>query len=447
MKKICAVLLADVMCLGLAACGVGGQVEEQTGTTEEKSAVTASESVYVYEEEASFGENSFCVPWTLTLDEDGTYSLHTEGPMGEDTYTGTYTVEGNNVTTSAPKETDVNIMAGWFNEDYSCEWVINEENYTCKPTKAGTAEGESNAMEGVPGGMPGMSTEPFEYEGEYYTDVQYARISGSDVMDIYLPNTEEKTPVVVMVHGGAFRMGDKQMDAVKKCFQVLLDHNYAVATINYRLSDEATYPAAVADAKAAVRYLKANADQYRIDAENVYIWGESAGAYLANMVAETSDVEELNGDVEDNLEQSSSVKGLISFFAPVDWYNMDKDFAELGVEESQRPMGITSQANSAESMFLGQNVAENEAKTTATNPINYVEGMSQSQFYAFIEHGDADTNVPYVQSERLYDALSGKYGTENVTLTILPGAGHEDEAFYTDENLAQIIEFLDAIPR
>lgn len=447
MKRICAVLTAGLLCLGLTACGADGQAEVQTGAVEETGASETAEGTYAYEEKESFGEDSFSIPWTLTLNGDGTYSLHTEGPMGEDTYTGTYTMAGSNVTTSAPKEADVNIMAGWFNEDYSCEWIINEEDHTCAPAKAGTQEGESGVPEGVPGGMPGMSTEPFVYDGEYYTDVQYAQISASDVMDIYLPDTDEATPVVVMIHGGAFRMGDKQMDAVTKCFGVLLDHNYAVATINYRLSDEATYPAAVADAKAAVRYLKANADQYGIDAENIYIRGESAGAYLANMVAVTSDVEELNGDVEDNLEQSSSVKALISFFAPIDWYNMDKDFAELGVTEAQRPMGITSQENSAESAFLGQNVAEDEAKTAATNPINYVEGMSQSQFYAFIEHGDADTNVPYVQSERLYDALSTKYGTEYVTLTILPQAAHEDAAFYTDENLAQIIEFLDAVPR
>lgn len=438
------------MCLGLTACGGKEQASLPAGSGEEQEeqAVGAQEErVYVYEENAVFDGNSFTIPWMLTLRGDGTYLLTTGGPMGTETYTGTYTADGSSVTTSTPAEADVNILAAWFNEDYSCEWIIDEKNQTCEPANAGV-EGEKDPAEGnVPGGMMGIGAEPFAYEGEQYTDVQYAQVSKSDTMDIYLPDTDEDTPVVIMVHGGAFRMGDKQMEAVTKCFQVLLENNYAVATINYRLSDEAIYPAAVADAKAAVRYLKANAKQYRIDPENIYIWGESAGAYLANMVAETADVENLNGDVEDNSEQSSSVKALISFFAPIDWYNMDKDFEALGVSETERPMGITSQESSAESIFLGQNVAEDEEKTAKANPISYIEDMSQSEFYAFIEHGDADTNVPYVQSQRLYDALVENYDAEHIQLTILPGAGHEDDAFYTEENLTRIIEFLDSIPR
>lgn len=442
MKKIVAVLLAGMMCVGLTACG-GSQPAEETGN-EASAEESTGGAVYTYEEEASFNGDSFTVPWEMTLNEDGTYKLVTDGPMGTDTYTGEYTIDGDKVTTGTPNEDDIMIMADWFNNDYSCDWVIDEENGTCVPAKLADGEGADSASTG---GMRGMGGEPFEYDGESFTDVSYAEVSESDTMDIYLPKTEDVTPVVVMIHGGAFQFGDKQMEAVTQCFQVLLDNNYAVATINYRLSGEAVYPAAVADTKAAIRYLKANADEYRIDPENVYVWGESAGAYLANMAAETADVEELNGDVKDNLDQSSSVKALVSFFAPLDWYNMDKDFEELGVKESDRPMGITSTEKSAESAFLGQDVSKDEKKTSATNPINYVEQMSQSEFYAFIEHGDADTNVPYVQSERLYDALSGKYGKENVTLTILKGAAHEDDAFYTEDNLKQIIDFLDSIPR
>lgn len=445
MKKKIAVLLVCAMCIGVTACGGTDTSKKETETES-----AAEGTVYTYEEEASFNGESFAVPWTLTLSDEGTYTMVTEGPMGTDTYTGTYTQEGETVTTGTPKEEEIQIMAEWFNNDYSCDWIVNDEDGTCVPAKladGSTLADSKDAGDGEKTGMPGMGGEPFSYDGESFTDVQYAEVSESDTMDIYLPKTEEETPVVVMIHGGAFQMGDKQMEAVTKCFRILLDNNYAVATINYRLAKEATYPGAVADAKAAVRYLKANAKEYRIDAENVYVWGESAGAYLANMVAETSGVEELDGGLSDNSEQSSAVKAVISFFAPVDWYNMDSDFEELGVEESDRPMGLTSSKTSAESAFLGQAVSEDKETTDAASPLSYIERMEQEEFYAFIEHGDKDTNVPYVQSERLYEKLEGKYGEDNVSLTILEGAAHEDDAFYTEENLGKIIEFLDSIPR
>ena len=262
-----------------------------------------------------------------------------------------------------------------------------------------------------------------------------------------MPENIENAPVIVVIHGGAFMFGDKQMEIVTNIFEPALNHGYAVATINYRFSSEATYPGAVADAKAAVRFLKANAETYGIDAENIFVWGESAGAYLANMVATTAHVDELNGDVTDNLEYDSSVKGLVSFYAPIDWYQMDADYATLGVAESERKMGLTGTDNSAESKFLGQNVMTDKAVTDAASPLSHIVGMEQKEFYVVIQHGDADINVPHLQSERLYDAFSAKYGTENVTLEIFAGAAHEDDAFYTAENLDKIFAFLDSIPR
>lgn len=460
-KKSAAILLACVLCAGLAACGS----TQPSAKEEVKTETSAEGKVYTYTEEASFNGSSFEVPWELTLADDGTYKMVTNGPMGTDTYTGEYTMDGNKVTTGTPDEDDIMIMASWFNNDYSCDWILDDENGTCMPAALAGAESsgasgevggkpqipegidQADKEDGLPGGMRPMGGEPFAYDGESYTDVQYAQVSTSDIMDIYLPKTEEKTPVVVMVHGGAFQFGDKQMDAVTRCFRILLDNGYAVATVNYRLAREAVYPGAVADVKAAVRFLKANADMYRIDADNVYIWGESAGAYLACMTAVTPEIKELDGDVTDNGNQSSSVKALISFFAPVDWYHMDQDFADLGVTEADRPMGLTSTDKSAESMFLGQNVSADEAATSEANPLMYVGTMNQETLYAFIEHGDADTNVPYVQSERLYDALSARYGEDKVSLTILEGAAHEDDAFYIEENLNKVIEFLNTVPR
>lgn len=444
LKKLAVLLL--IGCMGLTACGGNSDAGNTDGVgTEVSTEATGEETgasvagTYTFNETVTFGDTSFEVPWTMELKEDGTYSYKFENMMGEHVYTGTYTVEGNKVVTSTPTEGTDGIQAGFYNEDGSCDWIVDAANATFAPAAmAGAVEGNVGAGEAPASDYAGAVA---------YLDVQYATVSDADVLDLYVPENVENAPVIVMIHGGAFMFGDKQMTIVKQCIEPTLAHGYAFATINYRLSGEATYPGAVADAKAAVRFLKANAATYGIDAENIFIWGESAGAYLANMVATTAHVDELNGDVTDNLEYDSSVKGLISFYAPIDWYQMDADYATLGVAESERKMGLTGTDNSAESKFLGQNVMTDKAVTDAASPLSHIAGMEQKEFYVVIQHGDADINVPHLQSERLYDAFSAKYGTENVTLDIFAGAAHEDDAFYTAENLDKIFAFLDSIPR
>ena len=136
------------------------------------------------------------------------------------------------------------------------------------------------------------------------------------------------------------------MPLVQKMF-TLTKEGYAVASVNYRLSGEAIFPAAVSDAKAAVRYLRANAGKYNLDSECFAIWGESAGAYLACMTAFTDD-QILSGDVKDNPDTSSAVKVLIDFYGPVSFYLMDQDAAALGNSSS------SGQSGSFESDFIGK---------------------------------------------------------------------------------------------
>lgn len=439
-KKLAVLLLLGT--LSLSACGgksntSGTNITNTEAETENADVVIGT---YTYAEQVSFGDASFEVLWTMELKDDGTYSYSFENMMGEHVYTGTYAVEGTKVTTGTPTEGTDGIQAGFYNTDGSCEWILDVVKKTFAPAKeesAGIME-EAGKTTGTESEYPGTTA---------YLDVQYAAVSESDMLDLYVPENVENVPVIVMIHGGAFMFGDKQMPIVKQCIEPALSHGYAFATLNYRLSKETTYPGAVADVKAAVRFLKANADMYGIDADNIYIWGESAGAYLANMTAATAHVEELNGDITDNSGYDSGVKGLISFYAPVDWYQMDADFETLGVADTERKMGITGTDSSAESKFLGQNVMADKEVTDAASPLSYIEGMKQETFYAVIWHGNADINVPYLQSERLYDAFSEKYGTENVLLSVFEGAVHEDDVFYTAENLDKIFSFLDSIPR
>lgn len=163
-----------------------------------------------------------------------------------------------------------------------------------------------------------------------------------------------------------------------------------------------------ADVKACVRWVKANAEKFSLDADDLTIWGGSAGAYLSVMTKLTPEISALNGDVSDNGDYSSYVKNLVSFYAPVEFYTMDDEFNALGLTDCANH----NDAASFESKYLGQ--ALNQDKSTT------------------------DRNVPYTQSANLAERLNA----ENVKFSLIDGAGHMDAAFYTDENLDAIFAYL-----
>ena len=141
------------------------------------------------------------------------------------------------------------------------------------------AQGDAAAPSGDPGAPPaGTSVGP----APTWSNVLYAETSPSQVLDLWIPETGEAPyPLVVFVHGGAFMMGDKSMDIAH--IADVLDAGYAAAGVNYRLSGEALFPAAVQDVKAAVRFLRANADEYGLDPESFAAWGASAGGNLVSI--------------------------------------------------------------------------------------------------------------------------------------------------------------------
>lgn len=281
-----------------------------------------------------------------------------------------------------------------------------------------------------------------------YSNLVYASVSDSQKLDLLVPaEGEGPFPVVFLLHGGGFAFGSKTMSCVKDMYY-LTEHGYAVVGIDYRLSNEALFPGAVADVKAAIRYVRANAAQYNLDPEKFAIWGESAGAYLALMAAVTSD-EDLNGDVADNLDVSSSVSALVTFYAPVRFFEMDSDFESIGVtaEDRTSPIGAATTADpeSFESKFMGKSVAElTDDEKALCDPYTYIAKnlSAESNLTALIQHGNADINVPYVQGEKLAAELGNAIGSDRVYLQILDGAKHQDSAFYTESNLAIVLDFL-----
>jgi len=277
-----------------------------------------------------------------------------------------------------------------------------------------------------------------------YSDVAYASESDSQVCNIYIPDTDEDSdgtyPTIILVHGGGFAMETQNEVLIQPVIETALENGYAVVSVDYRKSSEATFPAALADVKAAVRWIRANAEEYGFDTDNLTIWGESAGAYLAAMTALTPDVEELNGDVTENLNYSSEVNCLVDFYGPIEFYTMDEEFEALGMSEDANH----SDESSFESAFLGQALDKDEETTYETYWETYVDELPDDfTLKAWIQAGTEDENVPYTQSENFAERLSAVIGEENVSFSLIDGAGHMDEAFYTDENLEAVFEFIE----
>jgi acetyl esterase/lipase len=234
-----------------------------------------------------------------------------------------------------------------------------------------------------------------------YPDLAYVTHgSPSQQLDLYVPKVGGNLPLIIYVHGGAFLMGDKRKWI---SYQLgYLDQGYAIASINYRLSGEAAFPAQIDDCKAAVRWLRAHAEMYRLDPNHFAAFGASAGGHLAAMLGTTGNIRDF--DVGENLTFSSQVQAAADFFGPTDFTRMP--LASMG-------------AGSAESQFIGCAIKDNLNIARRASPLSYVTKDCPP---VLIVHGDADPRVPYTQSVLLATAL--KAADVPVTLYIVKGAGH-----------------------
>ncbi len=274
-----------------------------------------------------------------------------------------------------------------------------------------------------------------------FTDVAYASTSETQTLDVYLPNEGEGPfPVIIAIHGGGFMSGNSRSRDIADAFEGL-DRGYAVVSVNYRLSGEATFPAAVTDVRAAVRFLKANGDQYDLDTSRLAVWGASAGGNLASMVGTTPTTAALDGDTAENLAFDSSVQAVVNFFGPIDFLTMDEQFSTLGIEPA---LGATDRDDSPESRYLGQIITADPKLTSRANPASYLDSLDPGLAPAFfIQHGTDDANVPILQSADFAAALVAALGEDKVTYRTIEGAGHGTDEFSTPENLDLVFSFLD----
>ena len=235
-----------------------------------------------------------------------------------------------------------------------------------------------------------------------YDGVTYAAVPGYRPLqlDVWVPTSTSPPPLVVWIHGGAWMFGDRRYlpETLRpnQLFDALITAGLAIATIDYRHALEATFPAQLHDAKAAIRYLRAHADLLGIDTSRVGIWGESAGGHLAALVALTGQRPAHEGSVG-VLGPSSAVD------AVVDWYGV-ADIAAQSQHSAARAGGSDLPAELVvppeDQLVGGQDV---EARVAAS-PITYVTPDAPP---FLLIHGTADTVVAYRQSELLEAALTG----------------------------------------
>lgn len=259
-------------------------------------------------------------------------------------------------------------------------------------------------------------------------DLEYARVDGKPLrLDLYLPPREEgkRLPVVVWIHGGGWLGGDKSGTPAPE----VLGDRYAVASIGYRLSLEATFPAQIHDCKAAVRWLRAHADRYGLDPDRIGVWGSSAGGHLAALLGTSGGVAELEGAVGGHLDQESRVQAACVFFGPTD------------LLAALEPGAWPSQASPASpvALLLGGPVAERADLARLASPVAHA---SPDDPPFLLVHGDRDATVPLDQSVRLHPALTAA-GVPS-TLYVVRGAGHGIAAVRRDPAVDELVrQFFD----
>jgi acetyl esterase/lipase len=266
-------------------------------------------------------------------------------------------------------------------------------------------------------GSPGCS---FTGYSKVWEDLNYAGDTlVAHRLDIYLPEGDAPAyPAVVIIYGSAFFGDDLKQQAFKTFGKSLLESGFAVVAINHRSSRNALFPAQVQDVKAAIRFIRARAQDYRIDPSFIGITGYSSGGHLATLAgtsgrtgtmtigAESADLE---GQVGAYTGYPSSVDAVVDWFGPIDFPRMDSCGSSM----------VHDAPDSPESTLIGSPIQENPDRCALANPISYIDA-ADPPFLIF--HGDSDPLVPHCQSALLHESLEAAGVPSEFIL--VPGAAH-----------------------
>lgn len=250
----------------------------------------------------------------------------------------------------------------------------------------------------------------------------------NQILDIYLPEapSDKPLPLLIWIHGGAWMAGSQANPPVL----FLVNKGFAVASIQYRFSAHAIWPAQAHDCKAAIRFLRANAAKYNFDPDKFAVGGDSAGGHLAAFIGTSGGVSEIEGDLGHG-NVSSRVQAVVDMFGPT-------DLTLLGQQSGPGSMIRHDAPDSPESLLMGGPVQERQELAKTANPLTYID-KNDPPF--LIMHGDKDPLVPLVQSIILTKALIDA-GVSEVAMKTLHGAGHGGPQFYGRESQQLIEGFL-----
>jgi acetyl esterase/lipase len=271
-----------------------------------------------------------------------------------------------------------------------------------------------------------------------WLDVPYANKSDAQKLDIYLPNEGNGPfPVIATIHGGAWMFGDKA-DDLNYPFLEGLKRGYAIACINYRLSDEAHFPSQIHDCRTAVRYLRTNAATYHLKGFHLGVWGASAGGHLAALLGTAAHAREL----DDPSMRTARTRFSCRVQAVVTWYAPSENFLTMDEQLARSGTGAPDHCaeDSPESKLLGRRISDVPAMVKFASPMTYINSKAPP---FLIQHGRKDGIVPVEQSINFAAQIEKIAGPERATLEILENAGHGDPLFETSENLRSVMDFFD----
>ncbi|MEZ6122078.1 MAG: alpha/beta hydrolase [Planctomycetaceae bacterium] len=263
-------------------------------------------------------------------------------------------------------------------------------------------------------------------------DVTYAVVDGHELkLDLYLPGANESkdaAPLIVWVHGGAWRAGSKASVPILD----LVSAGFAIASVDYRLSTEAPFPAQVHDIKAAIRFLRHHAADYQLDADRFSLTGASAGGHLAALTGVSANVAELEGKVGEHLQERSDVGHIVSFYGASNLQTILSQSTPHGL--SVRVPALT--------LLLGGPPEDRTELLRLASPVVHVDKHDPP---LLLIHGDQDPQMPINQSHELF----GRYTKLGLTaeFDVVYGGAHGGPEFYSEDRLRRVAAFLNDNPK
>jgi len=256
-------------------------------------------------------------------------------------------------------------------------------------------------------------------------DIEYARVDGLvQRLDLYLPENVSCPPLVVWIHGGAWRSGSKD----KMPLTGLVGAGYAIASLDYRLSPVAKFPAQIHDCKAGLRFLRARAERYGYNATRIAIAGSSAGGHLVALLGVTNGHAELEGTVGDHLDVSSDVQAIVDYYGPTNF---------MTILKQSTPHGLSVREPALDLLLGGRPEAFPELAKLAS-PVFHVDAKDPP---LLMLHGDQDPQVPINQSHELHARYKAR--KLDVQFEVVHDAAHGGKAFYDKQRLGLVKTFLD----